>query len=102
MSKSKNVASMDDEFRNIVRRYWLLKKRRDKIESEMSEIKSAMLDLLDSMEVDGVEDRNWKVLRVSQTRTTVDKRKFVNVYGESALGTVCSTSHSTRVDVRKK
>lgn len=96
------VKHMDKNIREDVKRYLQLKSRKEVIEDEMSCIRTRLEEYLESLDADVLEDMYWTVSSIHQTRTNINKSKFIEVYGDENLGDVSTISSYTRVEVKRK
>lgn len=105
MKSDKNIlkaGNFGEDIHKYTRRYTQLKKRRDAIDSEMSEIRSYLSKFIDSNEVDGIEDRYYRVIKSIRNEQRIDKDKFIKVFGETELPRVCKDIKSVRILVKSK
>lgn len=100
--KSAKVKHLEDSIRTDVKRYALLRSRKEAIEDEMQQIKCRLSDYLDGLGVDSLEDRYWKMSSSTVKRVTIPKDQFIAVYGEQSLEKVSRTSKVTYFSVTRK
>lgn len=88
-------------FNDMVKRYLVLKERRDKIDAEMGELKAAISSVLP--ECGGrKEGRTWIVSKTDVTSKRLDAGKVQRILGESRMPEVYSYSSHTQLRITKK
>lgn len=88
-------------FADMVKRYLVLKERRDKTDAEMDELKAAISAVLP--ECGGRrEGRTWIVSKTDVTSKRLDTGKVQHILGESRMPEVYSYSSHTQLRITKK
>ena len=88
-------------FADMVKRYLVLKERRDKLDAEMDELKAAISAVLP--ECGGrKEGRTWIVSKTDVTSKRLDAGKVQRILGESRMSEVYSYSSHTQLRITKK
>lgn len=86
---------------DMVKRYLVLKERRDKLDAEMDELKAAISSVLP--ECGGRrEGRTWIVSKTDVTSKRLDAGKVQHILGESRMSEVYSYSSHTQLRITKK
>lgn len=86
---------------DMVKRYLVLKERRDKLDTEMDELKAAISAVLPEYE-GRKEGRTWIVSKTDVSRRYVDTYKVQRIIGESRMEEVYSSSCHTQLRITKK
>lgn len=93
--------STTKSFNDMVKRYLVLKERRDKLDAEMDELKAAISAVLP--EYGGrKEGRTWIVSKTDVTSKRLDAGKVQRILGESRMPEVYSYSSYTQLRITKK
>ena len=86
---------------DMVKRYLVLKERRDKLDAEMEELKAAISAVLP--EYGGrKEGRTWIVSKTDVTSKRLDSGKVQRILGESRMSEVYSYFSHTQLRITKK
>ena len=86
---------------DMVKRYLVLKERRDKLDTEMDELKAAISAVLP--ECGGrKEGRTWIVSKTDVTSKRLDADKVQRILGESRMSEVYSYVFRTQLRITKK
>ena len=86
---------------DMVKRYLVLKERRDKLDAEMEELKAAISATFP--EYGGrKEGRTWIVSKTDVTSKRIDSGKVQRILGESRMSEVYSYSYRTQIRITKK